>query len=491
MIVLFNDSVNPPTRTVGVYRIATVLRNYGLEVEVIDFISRWDFDKLMQYVKSIENVDWFGFSGKFMAPNEVSRPYLLKNPGIKNELTGLFTKLTTDQENELVDYCISTCKPIVLGGPNADIIRHMTDKLDVICLGYSDNAVLAIHEHLMNNSELIHEIYNNTKIVDADKDYPVTDLSNLETYYVESDFIDDDEVFAIEIARGCIFHCAFCEFSHLGKKPGTYIRDKESIKRDILNRYEKYKSKRFLFVDDTFNDSVEKMQMIKEIRDETGIPFEFWSYGRLDLLAAQPKQVDLIPEIGWKEFTFGLETFNRDNGRKIGKGADPEKLKTFLLTLRERFPHIRMQVNIIIGLPYDTEQSARETAQWFIDNAHLTQNVKIMNLGMRDPEGRKFSSKFSQNPEKYGYEITGKNKKHRILLWKSENFDFQTSRVLVDELRELLRANISSKYKNRNLVGSLTDEDVFVEREDGTSVNLMIYKTEAYIRKKLEYRGLI
>lgn len=491
MILLFNDSPNPPTRSLGIYRIATVLRNHGLEVEVIDFVSKWKFHKLMMYVKSIKNVEWYGFSTKFMEPYKISRPYLTANVGLtKNQDTGLVTKLSVDFENELLDWIQSQNKPIVLGGPNADVVRHMTDKFNIVCLGYSDNAVLAIHEHLTKQSPLVYEDYNNIKVVDADKDYAVTNLGNLETVYAETDFIEEDDVFPIEISRGCIFHCAFCEFGHLGKKPGTYIRDKESIKRDIVYRYETFKATRFLFVDDTFNDSIEKMQMIKEIREETGIPFEFWSYCRLDLLAAQPDQVDLISKIGWKEFTFGVETFNRASGRKVGKGADPEKLKKFLLDLRERFPDIRLQINIIIGLPHDTEETARETAQWFIDNSHLTKNIRFVNLSIRSTEGRKFNSKIALNPEKYGYKIIGINKKIRQQQWQTEHLDINSSRKLVEELKLKLNKEMISKYSNRNFVGLMSEETMYVENDDGVLINMLWGKVKNYIRKKLQYRGL-
>lgn len=498
MIVLFNESCNPPERTLGVYRIATVLRNQGIEVEVIDFISKWKFHKLMEYVQSIENVEWYGFSTKFLEPGKISIKSILTAKPKFQELqeknsaddNGLFTKLSAHNENKLIDWIKQQNKPIVLGGPNADVVRHMTEKLDIICLGYSDNAILAVHDHLTKQTPLIYENYNNMKIVDADKDYPVNDLSNLETWYADSDFVEEGEVFPIEISRGCIFHCAFCEYRHLGKKPGTYIRSKESIKRDIVYRYEKFGSTKFLFLDDTFNDSIEKMQMIKDIRDETGIPFEFWSYGRLDLLAAQPDQVNLIPEIGWKEFTFGVETFNRVSGKAVGKGADPEKLKKFLLDLKERFPNIRMQINIIVGLPHDTEESVRETVDWFIENSHLTQNFRITNLSIRNPEGRLFSSKIAQNPEKYGYKIIGINQETRLLRWETEHLNIKSSKKLVEELRVKIHQLISSKYKNRNFIGLMSDEPLYIENADGKLINLREDITRTYIVKKLQYRGL-
>jgi len=486
MIILFNEAPNPPNRSVGIYRIATALRRQGLEVEVIDYLSHWNFDILIQYLDNIKNIDWVGFSTKFHQPGNSVHSYLT---GRKTSGSGLFTRFTKEIENKLISYIKNRNKKIVLGGPNAELVRHLTSDFDIVCMGYSDISIIAIHNYLVDNGPLIYEQYNEMVVVNSDRDYPVNDLSGLETVYHYTDFIYEDEVFPIEIGRGCIFHCAFCEFAHLGKKPGTYIRDKESIKRDIVDRYEKYGSTRFIFVDDTFNDSIEKMKMIKEIRDETKINFEFWAYCRLDLLASNPDQVEMISQIGWKSMTFGVETFNRNSGKAVGKGADPEKLKTFLLNLRERFPDIKFQVNLILGLPHDTDKTARDTVQWFIDNPTLTQHVKVGSLGIRNPEGRLFSSKFASNPEKYGYTIISKVP-YISMNWKTDTMTKEKADKLSNELQVLLNKSIEGFYKHKNPITEMRNEPVIVVDDEGKVHNNLKHIVQSYITNKLKYRQI-
>ncbi len=486
MIILFNESPNVPNRSIGIYRIATVLRRQGLEVEVIDYLSHWDLDILFKYLDSIENIEWFGFSTKFYQPGFSVQSYLTQR---NIEGSGLFTRFSVEGENKLISYIKSRKKKLVLGGPNAELVRHMTSDFDIVCMGYSDVSVIAIHNYLVNNGTLISESYNGMQVVNSDRDYPITDLSDLETNYDYTDFISDNEVFPIEIGRGCIFHCAFCEFAHLGKKLGTYIRDKESIKRDIVDRYTQYGSTRFIFVDDTFNDSIEKMQMIKEIREETNIDFQFWAYCRLDLLASKTEQVDLISEIGWRSMTFGVETFNRDSGKAVGKGADPNKLKSFLLQLRERFPDNKFQINLILGLPHDTEETARDTVQWFIDNPTLTQHVKVGSLGIRNSEGRMFSSKFASNPEKYGYTITNKIL-YKNLQWKTEHMSNSSASKLASELQTKFNESIKGLYDNKNPITEMREEPVVVIDDEGKVHNNLRYIIKTYIAKKLAHRQI-
>jgi hypothetical protein len=232
------------------------------------------------------------------------------------------------------------------------------------------------------------------------------------------------------------------------------------------------------------------MKMIKEIRDETNIDFEFWAYCRLDLLASNTDQVDLISEIGWRSMTFGVETFNRDSGKAVGKGANPNKLKTFLLKLRERFPNIRFQVNLILGLPHDTEETARDTVQWFIDNPTLTQHVKVGTLGIRNPKGRMFTSKFAANPEKYGYTIINKPL-YKSMPWKTDNLTSEQTEKLSNELQTKLNESVKGFYKHKNPIAEMRDEPVIIVDDEGKIHNTLKHVVQTYIEKKLAYRKIL
>lgn len=483
MIVLFNDSPDPPIRSLGVYRIATELRRQGAEVEVIDFLSHWDQSVLLKYLDTIVNVDWWGFSTKFFPPTYNSDKFAGQvtwrngNWTTNNHGAGFMTELSNSDEELLISYIKKRQGTIVVGGPNAEIIQHMPINIDIICAGYSDLAVVAVHNHIVQGSNLIYTQSNEKKYVDADKHYAIKILNNLTTEYADSDFVTNDWVLPIEIGRGCIFHCAFCEFDHLGKKPGTYIRAKEEIKQDILYRYNTFGVKKFMFVDDTFNDSLEKMYLIRDIRQETGIDFEFWSYCRVDLLAANPQQVDLIPEIGWTSFTIGIETFTRASGKAVGKGADPEKLKHFLIALKQRFPELRLQVNIIVGLPHDTEETIRETAEWFLANPNIAEFAKFATLRIKNPNGlTKNISKMSKDPEKYGYKILD-GSQFGVFQWTTPYLNTDSAQQLVEKYNTLLSA-ARPRYDH---VSALSLQPYVVKDR--------LYIIKDYISKKLHYRN--
>jgi radical SAM superfamily enzyme YgiQ (UPF0313 family) len=469
MIIILNDSSTFPKRTLGAYRIATVLREAGAEVEVIDFISKWPVDTLISYIDRIKDIEWVGFSSKFGLT-------------MIDKSMGMFTDFSQADETKLIRYIKSRNLTTVLGGPTADFVRPLLVKntIDFVVRGYADQAVLALHDHITKDQPLIFTTIDGQVLIDGDKDYANVDLSNIETYYHDSDFIIPNEIFPLEIGRGCIFSCAFCNFPHIGKKPGTYFKSKESIKREIVDRYNKYGSMTFSFLDDTFNDSIDKMNMIVEIRKETGIPFEFWAYCRLDVLAAQEEMQRLLPELGWISMTFGIETFNRTSGKAIGKGADPEKLKTFMIELRKAHPHIQFEINIIVGLPHDSEDTIRNTIDWFNSHSDIA-NPNLIPLSIynvNDPGKRQITSKMSRDPEKYGYTtkvVPGGR-------WPSIFLDWKTDNMTQAEAVELTK-RLKKEFKRSP--GKIADSPL---QKLGLSPTGQMDITEDYINKKFSMR---
>ncbi len=124
MIIIFNDSPSIPNRTIGAYRVATALRRAGHEVEVIDYLSSWRLDILFRYLDSIPNIDWVGFSSKFYPPMQKSKKYLISTISKQDNMyLGIFTKMQMDLENKLLNYIKSRNLKIVVGGPNAELVR--------------------------------------------------------------------------------------------------------------------------------------------------------------------------------------------------------------------------------------------------------------------------------------------------------------------------------------------------------------------------------
>lgn len=441
MIYILTDS--PPMtgpRSIGAYRLATELRRFNYEVEVIDFLSAWSTEEVLQYIDSGPTPLWIGFSCTFIGESK------------RNDLPGGVKwpdKLTRFDNDEQFFNDIKSRATTIIGGSKAERMKHIYDA-DYIVTGYADKAIIAISDFLSGKtSELKYEteeietIYKKTKYIsktiNCEKMYPVTDASDIQTEFHSTDFIQPNEVLPLEISRGCIFKCAFCAFPLNGKTKNDYIRPKEQLIEDIDRYQKKYKSNRYFFMDDTFNDTVEKMQLMKEVYDSVD-PFEFWAYGRLDLLSAKPEMMSLVNKIGWKYFSFGVETFNRNSGKQIGKGADPEKLKNILTELKKIHPESWLLFEMIIGLPGESQESVQESAQWFVDNSNLWEEVHFKELSISNVKYNTWRSQMALNPGKYNIIIINPDTINSVYNWEHETMNHKDATIILEGINKTLNS---------------------------------------------------
>ena len=493
MIYLLTD-IAPHTgpRSIGAYRLATELRSAGYDVEIIDFLSAWNIDDLLSYIDTGPKPLWIGFSTTFMGPGKP------KKDAATNSGWDALTRFN-DRDQYLWTE-IKKRSPIVLGGSRVSRLKFLYNA-DWIISGYADDAIVPLSDYIAGKStelkfklEKIKHILTDeeyeTRVINCEESYPVTDLSRIETVFHDTDFIEPNEVLPIEISRGCIFKCAFCAFPLNGKTKNDYIRPKESIIKDIKVYQQKYKSNRYFFMDDTFNDTVEKMQMIKEVYDSVE-PFDFWAYGRLDLLAAKPEMLDLVNKIGWKYFSFGIETFNRSAGKRIGKGADPDKLKKVLTEIKKLHPSSWFLFEMIVGLPGEDAKSINETVNWFLQNPKLWDEIHFKELSISNKDYNTWNSSMSLDPEKFGVSIIEFNPKNYGLKWKHETMTVKEAVDLSNLAQEKIN-HIKPRSQNNYFItlADITRESIIEHQgKNKAFIKTIQQRNRRYILNKLSLRN--
>jgi radical SAM superfamily enzyme YgiQ (UPF0313 family) len=127
-------------------------------------------------------------------------------------------------------------------------------------------------------------------------------------------------------------------------------------------------------MDDTFNDSKEKVEEICNMFLSLPFEIEWHSYARTDILNKYPELIDLMFKSGCKYLKFGLESTNNVALKYANKGSRlnaHEKAswvidEIYLRTKGQLFTHS----NFIIGLPGETTESQIKTFEW-IKNSKL------------------------------------------------------------------------------------------------------------------------
>lgn len=221
--------------------------------------------------------------------------------------------------------------------------------------------------------------------------------------YTPADFVSSDEWLPIEIARGCAFKCAYCQYEHKGKDDTT--KHSKSLRDELIRNYEKHGVTKYLLLDDLYNDSEEK---VKRLYDEvwSKLPFtpEWISYLRLDMIWHRPETAQYLEASGCKLGAFGIETMHTKAGKKVGKGLGKERIIETLEHLKETWNNrVLVSSFFIAGLPWEPYDHIVETMDW-LKKTDLVFNYTYFPLYVTPPEHIKLqlvSNDISKDNEKY------------------------------------------------------------------------------------------
>jgi hypothetical protein len=411
------------SRSYAVHRLATDLRAIGYKVLCVHYCSTLTYDKYLEILDSAigNNTLVVGFSTTWF-PYKQTYAKLANNSRDINRNTSTYCEYTQEEtpwffESLSWNFTQHSTKPwidaikernsnvkVVVGGTKAG--QHAEDpNIDHVVIGLGDTMMLDLVRAVSTGKPMEKVLdYDNT----AQKD-PNWDFKDSSTKYIPEDLVLPTEYLGIEFSRGCIFKCAFCSFPLIGQShTREYVKYKNIIYNELLENYEKWGIKRYFIIDDTFNDSVEKLQMIKEVVDMLPFKPSFWAYVRIDLIGSHPEMAQLMLDIGIEEVNYGLETLKEETGRLINKG-NPKMKKLGLKIAREVWgDRVRVTVNYILGLPKESSKDIKDAVDWYISEGHkyidrfyfntLTLSAKIVD---------KYASvsELERNKEKFGYKL--------------------------------------------------------------------------------------
>ena len=269
------------------------------------------------------------------------------------------------------------------------------------------------------------------------------------------------ECLPIEVARGCIFSCAYCHFDLIGKRIGDWQKSENSLRNEIIRNYELFGTSHYMVSDELVNESLPKMELIHKVF--TSLPFKvtYTSYARLDLISAFPQMREMILESGAVSIAFGIETMNDVAGKKIGKGLGSVRTKAALAHCNETWKNkIVTSSNFIMGLPGESEASMRSTIDWLVSDECTLDVFGFLPLYIRHNEDGRSTSKIDRDPSKFGYVL------HNDKPWEGEYMNFSRASELVREFYNDTRVQKKAKLSAATWIGRIinlgyTIEEVF------------------------------
>lgn len=432
--LMFSCRFNIIERGGGVHRIATILRQNDVDVEVVDFAPHWKIEELQEFVrKSVKpSTTFFAF--------------------------GVFFNYWNSTVQQLVDWMKITYPhiKIVIGGQY--VLHTLATNIDIWVDSYGELAMIEVVKGLAGKTtkgiRFDLENFGTKKVVRSLISYPAVDMKDYSIYMQPRDFVQSFEWLTVEFARGCKFSCAFCNFPILGVKEDT-SRTAESFERELKYNFDNFGVTNYYVADETFNDRTEKIRKFADVVEPLSFKPFFSGFIRADLMPKNPEMIIELARMNFGGQYYGIETFSHEAGKIVGKGMDPDRLKEYLLYVKTYMGRhssaYRGTISLIVGLPKETEATWKSTVSWlknsWKDNGLIVFPLDVPTLNNTATN----QSKFTSNLAKYGLrpmsvENPSESKTERnsdfwkegnygneLVLWEHDDMNVHQARQLVTD----------------------------------------------------------
>ena len=378
---------------------------------------------------------------------------------------------------------------IIISGGNRTYDKNLADVVDYFFIGRS----MEIFESWLDNRDLTKfktkqdNVFLNNN-VDVAIERPVL------AYYRDSDLLTPHDVVGFELGIGCRFNCAFCNFD-LRKMHNPKMANPVLISNTLNELHEKYGITNFFITDDTINESLEKLQVLADVVSKLKFKPNLSGYCRLDLLE-KPEQQELWKQIDLAAVFFGIESFNPEASKLVRKTGRMNSQIETLKTLRQLTPNTFLSAGMIIGLTGDSKEHIISSMKYVSEN-NLLDAMQYGVLSIPDMDTDIFDnymlSDISKNPEKFGYEITGRRPREDLSVqakfeWKNDWCDSKSAESIYSEVIEYLKKYKISKSDAFEYLSFLSLSIVRSKEEVKTMNDIVVRKSLSLANKyRAEY----
>lgn len=383
ILFVYPNKEGYPIIPLAISVLSGLLKYHGHDVDLFDvtfLIPERSDHKAREKTGQVIEVDvtkYWGNGGKINIGNEFRKKILESKPDL---IAFTIVENNYGCAKKLFKIAKEISKaPILVGGlfPTTKPEFFIDDNnVDIICIGEGEYAITELARRLNNNEDIL-----NIPNLIVKKEGKVI-KNNFAKYYDWNPAIFQDwEIFDkrhilkpfmgkmqrtgfFELSRGCPFGCTYCNNKlnqKIFKSLGNYNREKpiESAIKEMLFLKDKYDLELIFFNDENFltmrKERLEKF--CREYKEKIGLPFFIMT--RADKLIDEGS-IKLLKDTGCVTIGIGVEVGN-ENVRMnlLNKKISNSTYRTAFENCHKH--NLRANANIIIGLPFETEENIYES----------------------------------------------------------------------------------------------------------------------------------
>jgi hypothetical protein len=420
------SNTNRLYRPWGPYQLAWYLRKHGYGVQVLDFLHKYEKPQILRMI------------GKFIKPEtRIVGWNCMFLPGDEK----WWTKLICEDIIPALRRAHPQVTFITGGAAVHEVGRLYRNQraFDYFFYGHAEDTLLSFCEHIYRGKPLPDvELVLGNKVIREGVPLPDLrkrfDIETCEHVWDARDCVQPGESLPLEMARGCIFKCKFCRYPFIGKSKNDFSRRVELVRDEIISNHERFGTRNYYMLEDTFNDSNEKIDAFSAM--STALPFRigFAAYLRPDLLWTYPGQPEKLRDAGLTAAFLGVETLGAESSRLIGKAWSGEHARAWIPRLYHEIwkKEITFRTSFIVGIPPDTRADLLATHQWCLDNQLPNWKWHVLNINRDQQSG--WVSEFDKNADQYGFEWYTEN---GVTRWRTAAMTWREAKDLQTELETM------------------------------------------------------
>jgi radical SAM superfamily enzyme YgiQ (UPF0313 family) len=399
MEIIFLTSVITDTnnlfRPLGAYQLAWHLRQHDYQVQVADFLSVLTEDQIVKLIDNLITPDTriigLGLMVDFFNPS--TRFQIKKFENVMFTIRERYPHIT-----------------LIAGSPVAHYFsRHHRNKemFDYVFLGHAEDGVLTLANHLFRNGPAPQfEMSDGNRIIRESFSMPATEKFDIEACahkWDDLDYIQPGETLPLELSRGCMFKCKFCQYPHIGKSKNDFNRSMECVKEELLDNYNRWGVTNYYMLDDTFNADQDRLREFANMVSTLPFKIKYVTYLRIDLLSAHPDSQYILYDSGLRGAFLGIETLNLESGTLINKTWGAKNAREYLPKLHHEIwkTDVSIKTGWIAGLPPQTYEELDQTNKWLMEID--IPSWSWFALFLNKDAFSEYRSEFDKHAEEYGF----------------------------------------------------------------------------------------
>ena len=362
--------------SLGILRLAAVLEQTGIPVEVLDLSGVDNFIDVVRVHVAASPATHFGITAttpQMPAATEISQAIHAIRPDASVILGGPHVTLVTAAMKKEARRGA--------GGGAAGRARHAFDILaaafDVLVAGDGEEAIFQALEpgrpQLIDADDMRSPLFLTNAKLNA-LPYPARHLVDVDSYHYT---VDGRRALSLIAQLGCPFECGFCggRASPMLRKVRT--RTSENIVHEMIGLHERYGISGFMFYDDELNVNtrmVELMDAIREAQERLGIDWRLRGFIKAELFT--DAQAAAMQAAGFKWILVGFESGSPRILENINKKSTrDDNARCMDIATRHG---LKVKALMSLGHPGESQDTVMDTHRWLLDVAPADFDVTII-----------------------------------------------------------------------------------------------------------------